>query len=130
MKIEATTAAMVAQSATATATAIAMTEQWWFAIIAAAVGTLFAVHAEKAHQPAELRKVVMRILMLTAFSWLVGAYIAGLPEVPFTELKNPLASVPAWVRTGIVGIFSPYLHAICVAYLKRRVDAMKAQPAI
>lgn len=129
MKIEATTAAMVAQSATAATTAIAITEQWWFAIIAAAVGTLFAVHAERAHKPEEVRKVVMRILMLTLFSWLLGAYVGGLPKIPFTDVANPLVTIPAWVRTAIVGLFSPYLHAICVATLKRRAGGMKGQPA-
>ncbi|HZX80778.1 MAG TPA: hypothetical protein VFE72_07500 [Lysobacter sp.] len=121
MKIEATTAALVGQSATTASAAVAVTGQWWFAIIAAAVGTLFAVHAERAHQPGELRKVVMRIAMLTAFSWLFGAYVGGLPHVPFMPaVPNPAADIPEAARTAIVGLFSPYLHAYLVAFLKRR----------
>lgn len=130
MRIETTAAALVAQSATAATTAAATTAamagQWWFAVITAAIGTLFAIHAEKASAPGQVRKVVMRLVMLTAFSWLLGAYVGGIDTVPFLSgsdgqpLANPALAVPVWVRTGLVGLFSPYLYALCVAFLKRK----------
>jgi hypothetical protein len=124
VKIEATTtAALAAQSATAAAATVAITENWWFAVITAAVGALLAVHAERAYRPGELRRVVVRLLMLTGFSWLVGAYVGAIEAFPITatlSFTNPAAHMPAWVRTGLVGLFSPYLHAVLVAQLKRR----------
>lgn len=126
MKIEATTVALVTQSATAAATAAAITEQWWFAVITAAIGTLFAVHAEKAYEPGQVRKVVMRLLMLTGFSWMLGVYVAGIETIPLLNgsdgnpMANPALVLPEWVRTGLIGLFSPYLHALVIAFLKRR----------
>jgi len=134
MKIEATTAALVTQSATAAATAAAITEQWWFAVITAAIGTLFAIHAEGSYEPHQVRKVVMRLLMLTAFSWVLGVYVAGIEHIPLLNgsdgkpMVNPALVLPEWVRTGIIGLFSPYIHALMVAFLKRKTGAT-AEPA-
>lgn len=134
MKIEATAAAaLAAQSAAAAATSIttaaALPEKWWLAVIAAAIGTLFAVHAERAHAPGQLSEAGIRILMLTSFSWVIGAYVGGLPTVPFLGETNPLTEIPPWARSGVVGLFSPYLHAICVALLRRRVAGVADSPS-
>lgn len=128
MKAEATAAALVAQSAMTATAAVAFTEQWWFAVVAACVGALLAVHSEGAYLPGEIRRVVGRAILLTGFSWLIGVHVCGIESIPlFTAqggqpVANPLLGIPAWVRSGLVGIFSPYLHALLVSMMKRRTN--------